>query len=208
MKHHFVKGERVGLLDEDEKGVVVKTENEMVWVQLDNGIEIPVHYQKLVSYDVPVDFIPPVKDAETAGKAKKTTSDWPSPKKKIPKVNDKDFIPHPALIGEEKHKKNKAAKDAYVWEIDLHVEELTDQYKHLTNGEILEIQMTHFRRVFNTARNKRVQKLILIHGVGMGRLKAEISEELMRYPDVEFYDASYKEYGRGATEVKIYYGKG
>jgi dsDNA-specific endonuclease/ATPase MutS2 len=46
--------------------------------------------------------------------------------------------------------------------------------------------------------------LIVIHGVGNGKLKQEIASILKTVDDIEYYDASYKDYGYGATEVRIY----
>ena len=45
--------------------------------------------------------------------------------------------------------------------------------------------------------------IIFIHGVGEGVLKNELHYLFGRYP-VRFYDASYKKYGLGATEVYVY----
>jgi dsDNA-specific endonuclease/ATPase MutS2 len=44
----------------------------------------------------------------------------------------------------------------------------------------------------------------VIHGVGNGKLKSEIIEILKTIDDISFYDASYKNYGYGATEIMIY----
>ena len=51
--------------------------------------------------------------------------------------------------------------------------------------------------------SKRISKIIFIHGVGEGVLKNELHYLFGRYP-VRFYDASYKKYGLGATEVYVY----
>ena len=49
----------------------------------------------------------------------------------------------------------------------------------------------------------RISKVVFIHGVGEGVLKSELHYLFSRYP-VRFYDASFKKYGLGATEVYIY----
>jgi hypothetical protein len=45
---------------------------------------------------------------------------------------------------------------------------------------------------------------VFIHGVGEGVLKLELEYLFGRYNNVKFYDADYKKYGLGATEVYIY----
>ncbi len=89
-------------------------------------------------------------------------------------------------------------------EIDLHIEELVDSHSGLTNGEILSIQLERFEKEIQYCLSNGIKKLIVIHGVGNGKLKSEIVSILKTIDDIEFYDASYKDYGYGATEVRIY----
>lgn len=91
-----------------------------------------------------------------------------------------------------------------VWEIDLHIEELLDSHLGLTNTEILIKQMTEFRSFFKRAQEKSISKLVVIHGVGEGVLKNEIRTFLSKKDHVEFFDASYLEYGKGATEIRLF----
>ena len=49
-----------------------------------------------------------------------------------------------------------------------------------------------------------MKKIIFIHGVGNGRLKQEIISRLKTTRGVTFQDASYKDFGYGATQVNIY----
>jgi hypothetical protein len=51
---------------------------------------------------------------------------------------------------------------------------------------------------------KRIQKIVFIHGVGEGILKAELDFLLGRYDNLKFYDADYQKYGLGATEVYFF----
>ncbi|MDR2848530.1 MAG: DUF2027 domain-containing protein [Bacteroidales bacterium] len=87
-------------------------------------------------------------------------------------------------------------------EIDLHIEQLTDDYKHLTPVEILDMQMSRFRIALQGAINSKQKTIIFIHGVGNGRLRLEIQRILKKeYPNLRYQDASFKEYGYGATLV-------
>ena len=88
--------------------------------------------------------------------------------------------------------------------IDLHIENLIDSYKGMSNGEILKIQMTRFKRFLNNSIDRRQRKVVVIHGVGEGVLRHEIRKELDIYhPYFEYYDASYEEFGYGATEIRL-----
>lgn len=90
-------------------------------------------------------------------------------------------------------------------EVDLHIEELIDTHKGMSNSHILDVQMANFKRELNIAIRKKVKRLIIIHGVGEGILKSEIRRELYEcYPSIEHHDANYRKYGYGATEILIY----
>ncbi len=93
-------------------------------------------------------------------------------------------------------------------EVDLHIENLVDHPKKLSNGEIVEVQLKVFERMLRKAIEQRKRRAIFIHGVGQGVLRTEIRNLLAYYPNVLFQDASYKTYGYGATEVLIKQGSG
>lgn len=88
------------------------------------------------------------------------------------------------------------------YEIDLHIESLTEDYKALSSAEILNIQLSRFRDVLSKAQYERWKQLVFIHGVGDGRLKFELRKILgSQFPDTRYQDASFLEYGYGATAV-------
>lgn len=88
-------------------------------------------------------------------------------------------------------------------EVDLHIEQLIDtDPKRLSPGEILDLQMARFTIALDGAIRKRQKRIVFIHGVGNGRLRHEIHSALDRkYPKFRYQDASFKEYGYGATLV-------
>lgn len=92
-----------------------------------------------------------------------------------------------------------------VWEIDLHMETISERHSNMTNTQILNQQMGVFKAFYKKARAKQIRKIIVIHGVGEGVLKAEVRLYLQGQEGVEFFDASYMEYGKGATQVEIHY---
>ncbi len=97
---------------------------------------------------------------------------------------------------------NSSAK---IIEIDLHIHELLDNTNGMTNGEMLEYQLGVFRKTMDENRSRRGQKIVFIHGKGEGVLRRAIETELKsKYKGVcTFQDASFREYGFGATMVTI-----
>ncbi|MDF2453919.1 MAG: hypothetical protein K0S26_3423, partial [Bacteroidota bacterium] len=89
-------------------------------------------------------------------------------------------------------------------EIDLHIEELVDSHSGLTNAQILNIQLERFEREMEHCLSNGIKKLIAIHGVGNGKLKQEIIGILKSIDGISYHDASYKNYGFGATEILIH----
>lgn len=88
--------------------------------------------------------------------------------------------------------------------VDLHIQELTPSTKNMSNYEMLVLQLDTVERRLNFAIENHIQRLILIHGVGKGVLRMEVETLLKGYDQVEFSDADFQKYGRGATEVYIY----
>jgi hypothetical protein len=91
------------------------------------------------------------------------------------------------------------------WEIDLHTHELLETEAGFSPSELLRHQLAAFRSFFRSAREKHIKKLVIIHGVGEGVLKHEVRQFLSGQDGLEFFDASYREYGKGATEVELFY---
>ena len=88
--------------------------------------------------------------------------------------------------------------------LDLHIENLIDSHNGMSNSAILKIQMTHFKSFLNKSINKKQRKIVVIHGVGEGVLRHEIRKELDIYhPYFEYCDASYEDFGYGATEIRL-----
>jgi dsDNA-specific endonuclease/ATPase MutS2 len=90
-------------------------------------------------------------------------------------------------------------------EVDLHIEELLDDYSGMSNFEIVQVQLKAFQNALDKAIEQHIRSLTVIHGIGTGRLKQEIIQVLnTSYPKIRYRDASYSKYGMGATEVVLY----
>ncbi|MEO6884115.1 MAG: Smr/MutS family protein [Bacteroidia bacterium] len=183
----FKVGDKIKFLNEQGGGVISEFLNKkIVKIITDDGFEIPYFVSKLVLNEP----IPPKIE---------------SPKIDLPKNNfstaifekDKKIIP-------KKSKPRIGKSGVGNWEIDLHIEELVDSSKGMTNAQIIVIQLSHVQKKLNEAMCSNIRKIIFIHGVGTGRLKQEILQILSAYDGITFYDAPYKHYGYGATEVIIH----
>jgi dsDNA-specific endonuclease/ATPase MutS2 len=65
------------------------------------------------------------------------------------------------------------------------------------------LQSETAKRHIEFAIRNRIPKIVFIHGVGEGILKAELDFLLGRYDNIAFQDGNYQKYGLGATEVYI-----
>jgi len=86
-------------------------------------------------------------------------------------------------------------------EVDLHIEELTSDFSHLDNSEMLNIQLAAIRKEMDAAILNNFKSIVFIHGIGNGKLKQEMLAELTNYSGIIIKSGSYEKYGTGATEV-------
>jgi hypothetical protein len=84
--------------------------------------------------------------------------------------------------------------------VDLHIEKLTDNWKGLSNFEILTIQLNYFEKYYNLAVAHRQPNFIVVHGIGTGKLRNEIHEILKAKKEVKSFANQYhNNFGFGAT---------
>lgn len=90
--------------------------------------------------------------------------------------------------------------------IDLHIEKLTDDWKHMSNYEILSLQLKTFEKYYHLSVIHHQPSLIVIHGVGEGVLRNEIHDMLRLKKEVKsFVNQFHPAYGYGATEIFFQY---
>ncbi len=116
---------------------------------------------------------------------------------KVREVDHKDHKP------KRKHSVLKREKTDFL-EVDLHIHELVENSRGMTNYQMLQKQLDTARLAIEKARRSFVKKVILIHGVGEGRLRSELHQMLMDMDRLNFYDADFNRYGAGATEVELF----
>ncbi len=90
-----------------------------------------------------------------------------------------------ALVQEQKLHKEKP-----VYEVDLHIEKLVHSIGGLSNFDMLSIQLDAFEDALYKAIQMHQQSLVVIHGVGKGKLKEEIHSLLKSVPEVDFFKAN------------------
>lgn len=90
--------------------------------------------------------------------------------------------------------------------VDLHIEKLHNDWQHLTNAEILDIQLKAFEKWYELAVAHHQSQLIIIHGIGKGRLRDEIHDVLRLKKEVKsFVNQYHPSFGYGATEIYFQY---
>ena len=89
--------------------------------------------------------------------------------------------------------------------IDLHANEILETTAGMSNSDILNYQLDLFRKTLEENKNIKGKKIVFIHGKGEGVLRQAIIHELnYRYKKYSYQDASFQEYGYGATQVTIH----
>lgn len=111
--------------------------------------------------------------------------------------------PQPRISGAEKRATRKQDRNAIV-EVDLHAHELLDTMVGLEPRDILEYQIKVFRDTMNAHLRNHGCRIVFIHGKGEGVLRNALLKELRtHYKQCRVQDASFREYGYGATMVTI-----
>ncbi|NQY05668.1 MAG: DNA mismatch repair protein MutS [Flavobacteriaceae bacterium] len=173
----FKINDTVSAIDEDINGIVISIENDMITIETDEGFPMRFQRQKLVKVARGEFHFNGIQQAM-------------SQKENFKKQHKRSVKPK--------------ERDEAVLVIDLHIEKLVKSKHGMSNYEILTKQLDVAKYHVELAIKQRQSKLVLIHGVGDGVLKADLYSMLRRYDRIKFYDASYVKYGQGATEVYIY----
>jgi hypothetical protein len=86
--------------------------------------------------------------------------------------------------------------------IDLHIEKLADNYASMSNFEMLTLQLKELEKWVDISVAHHQFELIVIHGVGSGKLREEIHEYLKTRKEVKYFINQYDaRFGYGATIV-------
>lgn len=175
-------GDRVETIDDNISGIVKKVEENTVTIEDDDGFQFQFEATELMlsSYTNSLENAVYNSDIEAVKKEKESKK-----RKQAPTVKPKE-------------------RNAPKFEVDLHIHNLTESTRGMTNFDMLNLQLDTARGQLEFAIRKRIPKVVFIHGVGEGVLRQELETLFGRYNNVKFYDADYKTYGLGATEVRIF----
>lgn len=88
--------------------------------------------------------------------------------------------------------------------VDLHANQLLETQAGMSSSDILNHQLEIFRRTLEEHKKEKGCKIVFIHGKGEGVLRQALIQELKyKYKSYTYQDASFQEYGYGATQVTI-----
>lgn len=178
----FKIGDSIFVLDEDLAGIITEISGDTVTIEDDNGFMLQFSVSEIVKREDSA-FNKGVFQNKSASQviAEKASEK----RKSAPKIKPKErFMP--------------------TMEVDLHVHQLVKSEKGMSSHDKKILQLDTAKHKLEFAIKKRIQKVVFIHGVGEGTLKLELEYLFGRYNNVKFYDADYKKYGQGATEVYIF----
>ena len=174
-------GDQVSFMSDNTQGVIrtIISDDEYE-VEIEEGFTIPAHrleIEKVWLDDFEVD------EKALKSQLKKDLRKEPTLKSKSNQPSEKFFSHH---------------------EIDLHIENLVDSWNGLSNFEIVNIQLSFLRKRLFQAFENHEEFLVVIHGIGTGKLKQEIESYLMQFPNISIVPADAKLYGMGASEIRIH----
>jgi hypothetical protein len=174
MKNIFSIGDLVSVVDEDLSGKIIEIDNDQI------------------SFRSADDFVYTYSKIELVHK--KNLPD------RLLFQDEQKFRVEKTEMNRKSPVSKKMLKKAPSLEVDLHIEKITEKYRQLDNYQILEKQLDFAKHKIEFAQKKNIKKIVFIHGVGAGVLKYELLRILKNYP-VEINEASYVQYGEGATEI-------
>ena len=175
-------GDNVEVLDEDLAGVIIFIKNDKAIIQTNDDFELEFELSDLVKVGNSKLLSSSAFDDETF---EKIGSDKYPKKKKSVGVKPKERT-QPAM------------------EVDLHIHNLLPTTKGMQKHDILTFQLDTAKRQLAFAMQKKIQRIVFVHGVGEGVLKLELEYLFKQYDNLKYYEANYQKYGLGATEVYIY----
>lgn len=176
----FKLGDRVSVTDEDLNGEVIGLTVNSLTICTDDGFDLEFLKSEVVKIEANIQVsmskaISKQKTHEQEEELRKSRR--PSPRKK--------------------------SKEIPVVSFDLHAEKLTKNHKRMAPHELLELQLDTAKRHIEFAIRKKIPKIVLIHGVGAGVLKAELEYLYRRYTGINASPADFREFGQGATQIYI-----
>ncbi|MCO4822619.1 MAG: Smr/MutS family protein [Flavobacteriaceae bacterium] len=177
----FTKGQKVSVVDEAITGEIVLVGKTVITILTEAGFELDFQKNELVIMEDT--FL----------------------KSNVFSKSDLDEAVSHKESEKPRHKVLKSKKGRYqpVLEVDLHIHKLLPSSRGMAKHDILTYQLSTAKRQLEFAMQKRIQRIVFIHGIGEGVLKLELEYLFKHYENLKFYEADYQKYGLGATEVYV-----
>lgn len=210
-------GDKVRFLDEVGGGRVTRFQSKMIAMVEDaDGFEVPMPVNKLVVVEQAVKEDSPNTthgdDAPTTNTVSTNTeTEVPTGLERLKQVlhtTAKETTPSVKKIdlqhGAYGRSVHSSVRRGTPIVVDLHAHEVLETTAGMSNGDILRYQLRIMRDTLEQHKNNRGQKIVFIHGKGQGVLRQAVVNELRHYyPHLPYQDASFSEYGYGATQVTM-----
>lgn len=200
-------GDKIKIIDDNAKGVILHVyENEVV-IESEFGFEETYSPNEILPdvqledeiLEVEEEKPMPVKKSSAAKKQQKNAE--------FEKLVNDNFAQNSEQFREKLEQRyqkeikvSKKKKGTFV--LDLHYGQLENFSAQLPVQHILKRQLNAAINGIEKARNEGYTKIILVHGKGKGVLETEVK----KYLDTEsytYYDADFRQYKLGATEVEL-----
>ena len=179
-------GDRVAVIDDAFEGVVLSVDNEIVKIESTDGFTFEFATSEVVVLGENQDELSKFSDIANESLYYK----------------EADRAKKQSYLSKQELKERAST----VMEVDLHIEQLTDNSKQLDTYDILNLQMDAAKHKLEYAIRNRIPRVVFIHGKGAGVLQKEL-EFLFKNYRVSASAADFKKYGLGATEVYVYQNK-
>lgn len=175
----FKISKKVAVLDDTLEGTVVGINNQIIDVMDTDGMIYQFNKNELITLE-----------------------------RKQNQLSEYETVNHSFLREKLDERKNESSifnkhRKKLILEVDLHIDQLMKNTKKISNVRIISLQLEVAKKKIEFALAKQISKIIFIHGVGAGVLKSEL-HSLLKSHALKFYEAPYKKYGQGATEVDLY----
>lgn len=174
----FKIGDKVEAIDNAISGVIKSIDNKNITIESTDGFLLTFSPKELILVKKDSIFKITNQEVENSKKSKDSV---------IKKKSIEDFT--------------KTKTNYKTQEVDLHIDKLLKNYKHLSNYEILNHQLNTAKYHLDNAINNKIQKIVFIHGIGTGVLRTELEYLFQKYENTNFQDADYSKYGNGAIEI-------
>ena len=209
MKRRINTGDRVKFLNDVGGGTVrAIQDDEMALVERDDGFEVPCLISELIPDRGQKDYgtgdDPNLESTRETKSFRLEPPEMQIPSRDKKPRSDLDSEPHKEeeTLETERNEKTGSQDEGWIESVDLHIHHLVDNPGQFQSGELVEMQLAHFEMALQGAIKSGQWRIVFIHGAGSGMLKYRLRRILdEQYPKLRYQDASFREYGYGATMV-------